>query len=906
MLGRLERLEQRNDRGVGLLGPYAGGGNVGNQRQLAHRVKIEFPKFIGGEDPTTWVCRAEQFFEYYNTTEADKVLLASIYMEGEAQLWLQVMKEQGPITWEQLKVGMHSRFGPTRFESPFGELTKLQQRTTVRDYQTEFERLLVRAGQLAPEQQVACFISGLATGIRTEVQAGQPETLSAAIGLARLYEEKVMTTLKLGPAAGTAARLPIKRLNPTEIRERRDKGLCFNCDEKFVPGHRCKKLFLIETIEDGEDDEVDLEMGGGTGFLSISLNAVTGMETPETMKLLTTINYHQLRTLVDSGSNHNFLSLRMARKMSLIPENNTQFTVTVGNGETMKSPGRCSGMVVQVQGMYSRVDLHILPIPENDLILGVQWLRELGPIQWDFNNLTMEFGWQDHWIKLQGQRTPESRLVDEHEVLREVKRKGEGYILYLLDSNSSDSSGEDLDGMDEFNGLLAEYGDLFREPSSLPPNRREDHRIPLDPGSQPVNSRPYRYPHYLKEEISKLVQEMLHTGIVRHSQSPYSSPVLMVKKHDGSWRMCVDYRSLNQITIKDKFLIPVIDELFDELHGACCFTKLDLCSGYYQIRVVEEDIPKTAFRTHQGHYEFLVMPFGLTNAPSTFQSLMNEVFRPLFGKFVLVFFDDILVYSRTRDEHLSHLADVFYILRKNQLYVKKEKCTFATREVHYLGHIISANGVAADPEKIQAMVDWPEPQSPKALRGFLGLTGYYRKFVRDYGSIARPLTQMLKKGGFEWSDQPREAFKNLKTAITTAPVLRLPDFTQPFVVECDACANRVGAFLMQEGRAIAYFSQAIQGKSLLLSVYEKEMLALALAVKRWRPYLLGCKFVIRTDQRSLKYLLEQKITTSIKRSGSPNYWATTSQSNSSKVEKTKLQMRFHANLRRECWQFRLL
>nr|KYP68328.1 Retrotransposable element Tf2 [Cajanus cajan] len=270
------------------------------------------------------------------------------------------------------------------------------------------------------------------------------------------------------------------------------------------------------------------------------------------------------------------------------------------------------------------------------------------------------------------------------------------------------------------------------------------------------------------------------------------------------------------------------------------------------------DTHKTAFRTHDGHYEFLVMPFGLTNAPATFQAAMNDLLRPHLRKFVLVFFDDILIYSSSVTDHLIHVDLILQLLAHHSYFAKLSKCSFAVSSIHYLGHIISAQGVQPDPSKVQAILDWPPPRNLTALRGFLGLTGFYRRFIRHYAALAAPLTDLLRSTtSFHWSDTEMQAFKNLQEALTTAPVLALPNFQASFDIETDASSTAVGAVLLQSGHPIAYFSKKLCSKLQVASAYAREMYAITESIKKWRQYLIGHHFRIFTDQQSLRHMFSQ-------------------------------------------------
>jgi len=316
--------------------------------------------------------------------------------------------------------------------------------------------------------------------------------------------------------------------------------------------------------------------------------------------------------------------------------------------------------------------------------------------------------------------------------------------------------------------------------------------------------------------------------------------VLLVKKKDGSSRLCVDYRQLNKMTIKNKYQFSRIDDLMDQLHGSSVFSKIDLRSGYHQILVKVDNVQKTAFQSRYDHYEYVVMPFGVTNAPTVFMDYMNRIFRPFLDKFVVVFIDDILIYSRTQEKHAEHLRLVLGVLREKQLYAKLSKCEFLMDEVQLLGHVISAQGIAVDPTKVDAVVKWESPKSAIEIKSFVGLAGYNWRFIEGFSKIVAPLTQLTRKDQpFTWMDKCEESFQELKRRLMSAPILVILDVGKPFEVYCDASHLGLGCVLMQEKKAVAYASRQLKVHERNYLTHDLELAAIVFALKIWRHYLYG-------------------------------------------------------------------
>ncbi|GMJ13693.1 hypothetical protein HRI_005038600 [Hibiscus trionum] len=538
--------------------------------------------------------------------------------------------------------------------------------------------------------------------------------------------------------------------------------------------------------------------------------------------------------LIDPGSTHSFISELLIEKYAL-KYDHVASEILVSNplGDSVAIQKICKSCPLKIQGIPFPANLMVLPFNEFDLILGLDWLAE-----------------HQAWVDCSKKKLYLRGLGRESITL--MKSKCQSSLMCALES-TKELKPEDIP-------IIRDFPDVFPEElPGLPPVREVEFGIEVQPGTTPISIAPYRMAPMELKELKAQIQDLESKGFIRPSSSPWGAPVLFVKKKDGSMRLCIDYRQLNKVTIKNKYPLPRIDDLFDQLKGASVFSKIDLRSGYYQMLVKEPDVSKTAFRTRYGHYEFLVMPFGLTNAPAAFMDLMNRIFRPYLDKFVVVFIDDILIYSKDSVTHEEHLRIVLQTLREKQLYAKFSKCEFWLTEVSFLGHVISSAGIQVDPKKIQAILEWIPPKNVGEIRSFLGLAGYYRRFVKGFSLIASPLTKLLRKDiPFMWTVDQQRSFDQLKQILTHAPVLVQPEPGKDFTVYSDASHQGLGCVLMQEGKVIAYASRQLKPHELNYPTHDLELAAVVFALKIWRHYLYGEKCYLFTDHKSLKYLLTQK------------------------------------------------
>ncbi|KAL0556794.1 hypothetical protein IC582_005311 [Cucumis melo] len=796
------------------------------------------------------------------------------------------------ITWQQFKESFYAKFFSASLrDAKRQEFLNLEQGDmTVEQYDAEFDMLSRFAPKMIATEAARAdkFVRGLRLDIQGLVRAFRPAThadaLRLAVDLSLQERANSSKTAGRGSTSGQKRKaeqqpVPVPQRNfrsggefcrfqqkPFEAGEAaRGKPLCTTSGKHHLG--RC--LFGTRTCfkcrqEGHTADRCPLRLTGnaqnqGAGAPHQGRVFATNKTEAERAGTVVTgtlpVLGHYALVLFDSGSSHSFISSAFVlhARLEVEPLHHV-LSVSTPSGECMLSKEKVKACQIEIAGHVIEVTLLVLDMLDFDVILGMDWLAanhasiDCSRKEVTFNPPSMAS------FKFKGEG---SRLLPQViSAIRASKLLSQGtwgILASVVDTREVDVSLSS-------ESVVRDYPDVFPEElPGLPPHREVEFAIELEPGTVPISRAPYRMAPAELKELKVRLQELLDKGFIRPSVSPWGAPVLFVKKNDGSMRLCIDYRELNKVTVKNRYPLPRIDDLFDQLQGATVFSKIDLRSGYHQLRIKDGDVPKTTFRSRYGHYEFIVMSFGLTNAPTVFMDLINRVFREFLDTFVIVFIDDILIYSKTEAEHEEHLHMVLQTLRDNKLYAKFSKCEFWLKQVSFLGHVVSKAGVSVDPAKIEAVIGWTRPSTVNEVRSFLGLAGYYRRFVEDFSRIATPLTQLTRKGApFVWSKACEDSFHNLKQKLVTAPVLTVPDGSGSFVIYSDASKKGLGCVLMQQGKVVAYASRQLKSHEQNYRTHDLELAAVVFALKIWRHYLYGEKIQIFTHHKSLKYLFTQK------------------------------------------------
>ncbi|KAL0561379.1 hypothetical protein IC582_001804 [Cucumis melo] len=844
-----------------------------------------------------WLSSLETIFRYMKCPEDQKVQCAVFMLTDRGTAWWETTERMlggdvSQITWQQFKESFYAKFFSASLrDAKRQEFLNLEQGDmTVEQYDAEFDML----SRFAPEMiaieaaRADKFVRGLRLDIQGLVRAFRPAThadaLRLAVDLSLQERANSSKTAGRGSTSGQKRKaeqqpVPVPQRNfrpggefrsfqqkPFEAGEAaRRKPLCTTCGKHHLS--RC--LFGTRTCfkcrqEGHTADRCPLRLTGiaqnqGAGAPHQGRVFATNKTEAEKAGTVVTgtlpVMGHYALVLFDSGSSHSFISSAFVSHARLEVEPlHHVLSVSTPSGECMLSKEKVKACQIEISGHVIEVTLIVLDMLDFDVILGMDWLVanhasiDCSRKEVTFNPPSLAS------FKFKGGGS--KSLPQEISAIRASKLLSQGtwgILASVVDTREADVSLSS-------EPVVRDYPDVFPEElPGLPPHREVEFAIELEPGTVPISRAPYRMAPAELKELKVQLQELLDKGFIRPSVSPWGAPVLFVKKKDGSMRLCIDYRELNKVTVKNRYPLPRIDDLFDQLQGATVFSKIDLRSGYHQLRIKDEDVPKTAFRSRYGHYEFIVMSFGLTNAPAVFMDLMNRVFREFLDTFVIVFIDDILIYSKTEAEHEEHLRMVLQTLRDNKLYAKFSKCEFWLKQVSFLGHVVSKAGVSVDPAKIEAVTGWTRPSTVSEVRSFLGLAGYYRRFVENFSRIATPLTQLTRKGApFVWSKACEDSFQNLKQKLVTAPVLTVPDGSGRFVIYSDASKKGLGCVLMQQGKVVAYASRQLKSHEQNYPTHDLELAAVVFALKIWRHYLYGEKIQIFTDHKSLKYFFTQK------------------------------------------------
>lgn len=852
-------------------------------------------------DPSGWIDKVDTAFLVRRTPQEYKAALARLCMDDETcERLRRHLGDTSTWSWSGMRTALQEAYQDRNPGArAFQELDQLLTRQTenarnVDLFAGQLIKLMHRAG-MQPNQttQLHYFQKGLPDMMALRLSEIHPTNLDDAIRHARHLEtlsrgtrtKEASSYVPFNRTMATTAQDPASEPMDLTAMQARPK-VCHHCQKKghdYVHCFELKKLMnhgtrpkrtrnfpnpsrhshnersfksmeavvmagsdvdTLDSISIQSDDENGLDTcTPGTAQSLAALSLWKDTKAPLVPSLPTphfpaSINGIAVLAMIDSGASCAFIAARIVKKAGISTVKCPPNSVHLGDMEHTVTE-LIADFPLEFGGTSTVELAYVLPLVTHDLILGRPWMHKN---RVHFND--------------------DDTLVANGTTLRPA-----AYTLTILNSGSSQHI-----IAAEAQELCLLFPDAFKDAVLFPPSREIEHTI--DTGTaHPIKRNPYKCSPLHRGLIDKFIAEHLANGTIRKSKSPWSSPILLVPKKNKEYRPCVDYRALNAVTLKDAYPLPDIDESLAFLKGAKIFTSLDLKSGYFQIRVSEADIPKTAFCCHSGTYEFRVMPFGLTNAPATFQRLMNDIFRDLIGQFVLIYLDDILIYSKRHEEHLEHCSAVLKRLVDNQLTLNVGKCQFFQSEMRFLGYIVSELGLRTDPEKVSAITNWNRPKNSTEVRSFLNFCGFYRRFIRNFAHIALPLTNLTKgniakNAPITWTSECEASFTELKSVFSSTVILRHPNWHEPFIIDTDASQSAIGAVLLQEQilptskrpvlRPCAFYSRKLTDTQTRYSAQERELLAIWSALQHWRYIIEGSPILVRTDHQSLAQIATQK------------------------------------------------